>query len=146
MSNLSEEEIIKILEPMTKDIDCLCEKCPYLNETCEDKNYDCKEKAIQGLLDLYNKEKEKTYNLAKAIKYMGTNPDITEAEIIEMFEKNPVTEEQIEKMNKNYISKDRIRKKIKELEHQDFLKLSLTYCHDTNAKIKIIVLKELLEE
>lgn len=49
-----------------------------------------------------------------------------------------------EYIEKYYVKKDKVRKKIEELEHQDFLKLSLTYCHDTNAKIKITVLEELL--
>ena len=51
--------------------------------------------AIQGLLDLYNKEKEKNASLKKEIKLMKSI-----------------------NINDNYISKDKIKQKIKELEEK----------------------------
>lgn len=52
----------------------------------------------------------------------------------------------IDYINQNYVSKEKIRKKIKELEHEDLLKLSLTYKHDKEAQAQVQVLEELLEE
>lgn len=60
MSELSEEEIIKNLEEFLKGP---CEICKYCDGAIRNHR-----KAIQGLLDLYQKEKEKNEKLEDKIK------------------------------------------------------------------------------
>ena len=91
MSELSEEEIIEIVK---KEI---------VNTYAERKA-----KALQGLLDLYNKEKEKreiaeenhkvlSLDLGKALKELG------------LYEDTIIADELVLEINKRYISKDKIR-------------------------------------
>lgn len=117
MSNLSEEEIIKILKNQISDyvIGDYCEKCGD-NKICNDRNEDCYFiHAIDGILDLYNKEKEKN----KELEQLSEN--------IKMFrEKNLSSEIDyiialkssfMEYLKEDYISKDKIKEEIKGLEN-----------------------------
>lgn len=77
---LSEEEIIDVLENV------------FIWKNTNDKFTRLDLNAIKGLLDLYNQEKEKNKkleevinNLAKAIKFMGTNKELKTEDIIKMF-------------------------------------------------------------
>lgn len=67
---MSEEEIIEILKGYdAKNKKCL--SCAVPNrEACVLNESDCIDEAIQGLLDLYNKEKEKNKELEKQYKIL----------------------------------------------------------------------------
>jgi lipopolysaccharide biosynthesis regulator YciM len=83
---MSEEEIMKILKDKVELWDK--QRPEYSFSEIVDE-IDKENKAIQGLLDLYNKEKEKNASLQKEIKLMKSI-----------------------NINDNYISKDKIREKI----------------------------------
>ena len=108
----------------------------YLKILNEENSTYKKEKAIQGLLDLYNKTKnqleEKTYLYNKL-----------ETESKYLIEKQ-------QKEIKNCISKDKIIEMIKELEfeikHAELDKCSQYYDYFNYRKFAINKLKELLEE
>lgn len=88
---MSEEEIKEFLN---KYKDCKCDLREYNScIECENKV----KQAIQGLLDLYNKEKEK-------------NKLLIEGKFREVAYKNSYIKD-------NYVSKDRIKEEIKELEN-----------------------------
>lgn len=101
---MSEEEIIKILNSYTTDL-------------YHSYKGDVILKAIKGLLDLYNKEKEKNKELIK--KYM-------EAESIKFWN--------------NYISKDKIKEKIKEWDK------GIAWANADDHYYAIKILQDLLEE
>ena len=117
---MSEEEVVKNYNSILRNA-----KANWIYEDYE---------ILANFLDLYNKEKEKNIKLAKGIKILGTNPNLTEEEIIKMFDENEITEDYMEKFENNYIHKDKIRDKIKELEKDMVL---------PEARA---ILKELLEE
>ena len=81
---MSEEKIIEILKKLIS----------WKSMKVEIRDYEID--AIQDLLDLYNKEKEKNASLQKEIKLMKSI-----------------------NINDNYISKDKIRKQIRQLEALD---------------------------
>ena len=106
MSKLSEEEILEIIEKL---------QCEY-KEQQNDKKYNdytvfkAKEysKGLQGLLDLYNKEKEKreiaeenhkvlSLDLGQALKELG------------LYEDTIIADELVLEIKKRYISKDKIK-------------------------------------
>jgi hypothetical protein len=102
---MSEEEIIKYLKKRI-------EQSKYDFENFGEHNFlDISTiNAIQGLLDLYNKQKEEIEQLANGIRVLGTNPDITTEEIIKEFSEKPVSEEYMEEFKSRYISKDKVLK------------------------------------
>lgn len=104
---MSEEEIIKEIIFMAKWF-------PKLNLIKE-------RQTILGLLDLYNKEKEKNASLQKEIKLMKSI-----------------------NINDNYIYKDKIRERIKELEGQEDWYIENKSLDDLYGRID--ELKELLKE
>lgn len=157
MSNLSEEEIVTLQE------------LQYALDNIGAFDFgDFQVETIRSVLDLYNKEKEKNKKikelsegivnkfekqgeiiskLARAIMFMGTNPDITEEEVIKAFTENPITEEFLDKFRKEYISKDKIRGKIKKLEDMKIITREL-YGKTMNEQIYKFAqttLNELLE-
>lgn len=125
MSKLSEEEIIKILKHVIEPADIehmsfyeIYENyvpLPKLNE------------AIQGLLDLYQKEKEKREKLE--IKLMEQDLFIDGLK-----EDRRIAVEEIQEQY--YVSKDKIRELLNKLEISD----------DLEAQIAIPYMQELLEE
>lgn len=120
MSNLSEEEIKEFLN---KYKDCKCDLREYNScIECENKV----KQAIQGLLDLYRKEKEKNKNLSE------TNKKLYETGL-EIGKQHIYTSE-------NYVSKDRINTRIEEIEK--------IYPDDTmfTKEFLIVEIKALLEE
>ena len=121
MSNLSEEEIIKILTAPNVDF--------YYRFT------DVKE-AVQGLLNLYKKEKEKNNILELEIDKLNQEKEqykiVGQTNFVNAF------------IERNYISKDKIREKIKELEQ--IKNTALTERTIDMKNDKIIVLEQLLEE
>ena len=108
---MSEEEIIKIIKYMLKN------KNTDINVII---NYE----AIQGLLDLYNKEKE-------------INADLVKTRIEDLQELNRIQQE-------DFISKDKIREKIEELEQIKATALTNRTIEMMNDKISILNL--ILEE
>lgn len=79
--------------------------------------------AIEGLLSLYQKEKEKnkkleevTHNLAQAIRFMGTNEKLTIEDIIKEFSKeNKVTEDFMERWEKSQLEESHLKDKVIDL-------------------------------
>ena len=117
---MSEEEINFYIRDMIEKI-----KEAKNQKTIFGKEYEKDLQAIQGLLDLYNKEKEKNKKLnAKRIR------DVSSV--------------------KNYISKDKIRQEIKELEqNQEQLQLAradLIYSAKDIIRHQILLLEDILEE
>ena len=114
MVNLSEEEIIKIIKEKV-----------ILDYNCYNSIDKIELEAIQGLLDLYNKEKEKNKNLLLQLKD-------SENELLEV--------------TNNIISTDEIGEKIKELEKNKNTEVNI-FSHDFFTLERTIkVLEELLEE
>ena len=101
---MSEEEIIKIL----KEIDIVDFYNTYTDSTTdfsEPRKY-CD--AIQGLLDLYNNEKDKNIELYKEIDKLQEKN-----QVLKVMSQNNFTNAFMES---NYISKDKINSKIEEYE------------------------------
>lgn len=115
---MTEEEIIDILENV------------YIFKNTSDKFTDLDLNAIQGLLDLYNKQKETIINQERII--MEQEKEINKYK----------NQEYGKLFNGRYISKDKIRKEIEETEKElyngDILQRF--------AYIKIETLKDLLKE
>ena len=98
--------------------------------------------ALQGLLDLYNKEKEKreiaeenhkvlSLDLGQALKGLGLPEDTI------------IADELVLEINKKYISKDKVKEKI------DFLKEVLAFAEtgrDEKATIQANLLKNIIIE
>lgn len=129
---MKEEEIIIILKDMIG---------------CDRREYNSTQVyAIQGLLDLYEKEKEKNIELLEKIeneKILFVRKDHTTKEMLCEYY---IRKDEIEK---KYISKDKIRKKIKVL--MEFDKKYKTYTSDDRENFSIEyfkakTLQELLEE
>ena len=127
---MSEEEIIKYIKTV---------RPKNFNNYADETNYTLitkkQVKAIEGLLDLYNKEKEKreiaeenhkvlSLDIAQACKDLGLPEDTI------------IADELVLEIKKKFISKDKIKEKIEELSKT---------LSDTNV-ITISVLQELLEE
>ena len=72
----------------------------------------CKE--IEGgttiRINLIEEKNKIIEQLANGIRVLGTNPDITTAEIIKGFTENPISEEYMKKFKSGYISKDEVLK------------------------------------
>lgn len=115
---MSEDEIIKNLNDLLEHN--YLEDVGYLRE---ENDYVVYNNAIQGLLDLYNIEKEKNRQSKMRIVQLEKEIDA-----------------RIEDVNTYYINKDEIRAKIKELEN--LIETNSLYEECWN---KIEVLKELLE-
>ena len=165
MSNLSEEEIIKIVD---KFIDGYRQCNIETGETIIPYQYGKGQKfcyvedfeAIQGLLDLYNKEKEKNKKLEensvdknklknimrKAQDYQLNYKDTVLFNILkqEIFGDIEWTNLENEPINKNYISKDKIKEKIEECNNIIQETNDYDVCKATSNYIDI--LQELLEE
>lgn len=133
---MSEEEIIDDLEDFLM-VNQIIER--FIDETAGTRQFDVASMskkdylAIQGLLDLYNKQKEKNKAIEVARKDLPKDVELV-----------VVTKEDFEiNFGSEYISKDKIKAKIEELEN---IKLcgDKFYKHLTEMKIK--VLQELLEE
>ena len=117
MSNLNEEEIIKRIK--------------YICDKWYDENLEIDVKWIQGLLDLYNKEKEKNKELQEMLKHRIKYT-------------NELEEDLFQKANNYVISKDKIREKLKEIieiRNKEFDTIGISMRGSA-----IDVLKELLEE
>ena len=122
MSNLSEEEIIYTLKQVI-DTCTKWEEMPYgFNEHII--------QAIQGLLDLYNKEKQLNYEIK----------NLLESTPKELLDKAVAINNTIGFIKDNFVEKDKIKDKIKELEEQCKTELLTTW-----LEAKIEVLEELLE-
>lgn len=92
----------------------------YENQKIEDLVNFIKEKKSKEILKkpkdyMSEEEKEVIHNMARAIKYLGTNFKITEDEIIDIFTNNKVTKKEINELSSQYISKDKIREKMKKV-------------------------------
>lgn len=136
---MSEEEIKKNIERIVDNCNCWIED----KENADDDQIEWAElekSTVLSLLDLYNKQKENAKKLARAIMFMGTNPDITEEEAIKAFTENPITEEFLDKFRKDYISKDKIRELIEKWKNEE--EWDLEY----SANEIVEILEELLEE
>lgn len=131
---LSEEEIINRLNSII-----------YASHTVYFKNYELMYQdveAIQGLLDLYNKEKEKReiaeenhkvlcLDLGQALKGLGLPEDTI------------IADELVLEINRKYISKDKVKEKI------NFLKEVLAFAEtgrDEKATIQANLLKNIIIE
>lgn len=143
-NNMSEEIAIDTLSRLIDR----CKECKFA--TCENCEISWNEvQSIKGLLDLYNKEKEKreiaeenhkvlSLDLGQALKGLGLPEDTI------------IADELVLEINKKYISKDKVKEKI------DFLKEVLAFAEtgrDEKATIQanllkniIIEMKKLLEE
>lgn len=99
---MSEEEIIKVCQNLWFDVDYFG---IYYNK--EENKDELAEQAIQGLLDLYNKEKEKNKRNKKIIldKLDKLKNGIENDFPITLGERRPLWEEN----KKDYISKDKIK-------------------------------------
>lgn len=114
---MTEEEIIRYLENVDK-------KHIETNKTII---------AIEGLLDLYQKEKEKNKELTEMLEHKITYC-------------NELEQDLFENSNNYVINKDKIRQKIEEIENirnEETCELAL---HGFQREAKIEVLQELLEE
>ena len=98
---MSEEEIIEILEDRDMFIDTLYEN--YRQSTVTVKPFD---KAIQGLLDLYQKEKEKNKELDKDLH--------DDKEYIRELHHKLTNAIEIKYIHEDYILKSKVREKIEE--------------------------------
>lgn len=106
---MTEEEAIDILSNEVADIVIgnYCTHC----KICENEDMECRYiKAIDTILDLYNKKQKEIEQLANGIRVLGTNPDITTEEIIKEFTEKPISEEYIKKFESSYIGKDEVLK------------------------------------
>lgn len=146
---MSEEEIIEIVNDFLKINEIYStNNCPvsYLSEY---------QQAIKGLLDLYNKEKEKNASLRKEIKLMQScdlvkvikkqQKEIEELEIIaDDIKGHNIVYTDTPEFEDKFISKDIIREKIKELEQIKTTALTDRTIEMMNDKISILNL--ILEE
>lgn len=131
---MSEEEIRKVL---------LCENigelayCGLIDKLDESNNMDLnelKKQAIQGLLDLYEKEKEKN---KRYLKYLE-NKDKHYESVLEYLESEK---------EQDYISKDKARGKIEEINNEKLNYSEDEYYLENEIKgYAIDKIKELLEE
>ena len=140
----------------------------YLRILNEENSIYKKEEAMRGLLDLYNKEKEKIDEWQKAYirennywlkfrnkinKIANNDKDCSDNAVIKavknLKDKNTSLQKEIKLMksiniNDNYISKDKIREKIEELEQIKSTALTNRTIEMMNDKISILNL--ILEE
>jgi hypothetical protein len=99
---------------------------------CWDEEY--AKKAVQGLLDLYNKEKEKNKELELCLKSEEKYSEGLNRDIKSLLNIEP---------NSNFISKDKIKQEIKELKENE----DCTYCNNCcNKYLTCTILQQLLEE
>ena len=132
MSKLSEEEIKDIIEELLSD------PLIYFSQDSSFESIQIRANAIQGLLDLYNKEKEKNKELEIVIK---TNPDKIKI-IADSF-----NEKVLDKFKQEFISKDKIKELIKKKKDRiNKLHPASDCVIIDDLENQIQVLQELLEE
>lgn len=141
---MSEKEIIKTLEEIIQKNQQVVKEA-YKNKDINTMqlvaDIDNEAIAIQGLLDLYNKEKEKNKNLELCLKAEEKYSEGLNRDIKSLLNIEP---------NTNFISKDKIKQCIgKLLEHKENIneKFDKAFYNLTDIiEFEIKVLQELLEE
>lgn len=145
MSRLSEEEIVEDAKQYINNIKELLNNGK--NDMTEQENIDfyTLQIVIQGLLDLYNKEKEKreiaeenykvlSLDLGQALKELG------------LYEDTIIADELVLEINKRYISKDKIKGKIEILNTNIVNAERFDGDYIGNCRFAKYILQELLEE
>jgi len=131
---MSEEEIIKVLEDRLENSNQYVLYHSWVGTECFE--------AIQGLLDLYNKEKEKNKELeefGEHIKIFREKNLSSEIDYVIALKSNFMGY-----LKTDYVSKDKIRETIKELEGQEIWYIQNKGLDELYGRIDM--LKELLEE
>ena len=134
---MSEEEVIEIIK------DFLELREIHSSDSMTKSYLSVYKEAIQGLLDLYNKEKEKreiaeenhkvlSLDLGQALKDLGLPEDTI------------ISDELVLEINKRYVSKDKIKEKIEEYYEYD-KKMQKEKDWHTNEYYKAKTLEELLK-